>query len=158
MDFGGRYLFGATRAEVWAALNDTKVLGAVIPGCKSIEWTGPDALEMAIGVNLGVVQPTFSGVLELSNVKPAESYTLSGRGKGGLLGKASAAADIDLAEAPGGTILNFRAAGKADGGIMRLGKALIGSSAQKVIDGFFVSIGEVMHVPVTALPLDTPDI
>ncbi len=38
---------------------------------------------------------------------------------------------------PADTILAFAAVGKADGGIMRLGKALIGNSAQKVIDGFF---------------------
>ena len=31
VDFGGRYLFGAKRAEVWAALNDPDVLKACIP-------------------------------------------------------------------------------------------------------------------------------
>ena len=45
MDFGGRYLFGATRADVWAALNDTAVLKAVIPGCERIDWTGPTTLD-----------------------------------------------------------------------------------------------------------------
>ena len=52
MDFGGRYLFGAKRDEVWAALNDTRVLKAVIPGCERIEWTGPDSLDLTIkGLN-----------------------------------------------------------------------------------------------------------
>ena len=151
MDFGGRYLFGAKRAEVWAALNDTGVLGAVIPGCAKIEWTSPDSLDLTVKVSLGFVHPTFEGTLGLSNVVPAHSYTLSGRGKGGLLGMAHAAADITLEEVPEGTILTFAAIGKADGGIMRLGRALIGSSAQRVIDGFFEAIGAQMHVPVSAL-------
>ena len=157
MDFGGRYLFGAKRADVWAALNDTRVLGAVIPGCQGIGWTGPATLDLSIKVSLGPVHPTFAGVLELTNVQPAESYTLTGRGKGGLLGMAHASADITLKDDPEGTILTFDAVGKADGGIMRLGKALIGNSAQKVIDGFFEAIGREMSVTVTPLPRSSPE-
>jgi uncharacterized protein len=151
LEFGGRYLFGAKRARVWAALNDTAVLGAVIPGCQTIEWTSDSTLDLSIKVNFGIVQPTFEGLLTLSNVRGEESYTLSGRGKGGLLGMAHASADISLADAADGTVLTFAAAGHADGGIMRLGKAIIGNSAQKVIDGFFASIGTQMGVTVRAI-------
>jgi uncharacterized protein len=34
---------------------------------------------------------------------------------------------------------------------MKLGKAVIGNSAQKIIDGFFERIGEAMAVTVTPL-------
>jgi carbon monoxide dehydrogenase subunit G len=152
VDFGGRYLFGAKRADVWAALNDTAVLEAVIPGCQAIEWTSESTLDLSIKVNFGIVQPTFDGMLALSNIREAESYTLSGRGKGALLGMANASADISLEDAADGTVLTFAAAGHADGGIMRLGKAIVGNSAQKVIDGFFASIGRQMGVTVTPLP------
>lgn len=151
MDFGGRYLFSAERAAVWAALNDTEVLKAVIPGCEDIAWTGERTLELRIKVSFGFVHPVFGGELELSNILPAARYTLSGRGKGPL-GLAQGAADIGLEDAPGGTLLSFVAAGSADGGIMRLGRALIGKSAQKVIDGFFEAIGRQMGAEVTALP------
>jgi uncharacterized protein len=151
MEFGGRYLFSAPRDRVWAALNDTQVLKAAIPGCSRLEWTGDAALECEIKVNLGVMQPTFTGDLELRDVVPAERYTLAGRGRGGLLGKAEAAADISLLDAPGGTELTFTANGGADGGIMKLGKAMIGNSAQKIIDGFFERIGEAMATEVTPL-------
>jgi len=156
MEFGGRYLFSAPRAQVWRALNEADMLKAAIPGCRRIEWTGDAALECEIQVNFGIIQPVFTGDLELRNVIPAESYTLAGRGRGGLLGKAEAAADISLADMPDGeatgTELLFRANGGADGGIMKLGKAVIGSSAQKIIDGFFERFGEAMGVKVTPLP------
>lgn len=152
MEFGGRYLFSAPRVRVWAALNDTEVLKAAIPGCSRLDWLGTSALECEIKVNFGLVQPTFTGDLELRDVVPAERYTLAGRGRGGLLGKAEAAADIVLADAPGGTELTFSANGGADGGIMKLGKAVIGNSAQKIIDGFFERIGEAMGTEVTPLP------
>lgn len=152
MDFGGRYRFGAKRSDVWAALNDVHVLKAVIPGCEHIEWTSPQTLDLRIRVNFGVIHPVFAGDLTLSNVHPAQRYTLSGRGRGGMLGLAQGAADISLADADNDTILSFAADGKADGGIMRLGRALIGKSAQRVIDGFFESVGREMGVIVTALP------
>ena len=153
MDFGGRYHFAADRLAVWAALNDTRVLKAVIPGCEYIAWTGPDTLELKIRVNFGVVHPTFGGELVLSDVRPAENYVLAGRGRGGLLGLAQGAARIQLDDGTtGGTLLSFAAEGSADSGIMRLGRALIGKSAQRVIDGFFESIGREMGAVVTALP------
>lgn len=156
MDFGGRYRFGASRADVWAALNDVRVLKAVIPGCEYIEWTSPTTLDLKIRVNFGIVHPVFAGDLTLSDVHPAQHYTLGGRGRG-VLGLAQGAAEISLTDADNDTILSFTADGKADGGIMRLGRALIGKSAQRVIDGFFESIGREMGASVTALsPPETP--
>ncbi|SDG60543.1 CoxG family protein [Pelagibacterium luteolum] len=151
MDFGGRYQVAANRDAVWAALNDAEVLRACIPGCKRIEWTGDNALEVEVAVNLGVARPTFTGDLRLSNVEPARTYTLTGHGRGGLFGKAQASADIALSDSDEGTLLVFVATGGASGQIMKLGKALIGSSAQRVIDGFFDRFGAAMGAEVTPL-------
>ena len=153
MQFGGKYLLAAPRSAVWAALNHTDVLKAAIPGCQRIDWTGETALELEIKVNFGFVQPVFTGDLVLSGIVPAERYTLSGKGRGGLLGIAEGAADIVLADMPGGgTELTFTATGGADGRIMKLGKALIGNSAQKVIDGFFERFAAAMGTTVTPVP------
>lgn len=151
MDFGGRYRLGAPRAAVWAALNDAEVLKASIPGCKRIAWTSETTLEAEIGVNLGVAKPTFTGDLTLSNIIAAQSYALSGQGRGGLLGKAQASADITLSDLGEDTLLVFTAQGGASGQITKLGKALIGNSAQKVIDGFFERFGDAMGASVEPL-------
>lgn len=154
MDFGGRYILSANRAQVWTALNDAAMLKAAIPGCERIEWVGPGTLELEIKVNLGIIHPTFKGDLELTEVVPAESYTLSGKGRGGLLGLAHGAAAIVLSDHAEGTELSFAAKGGASGQIMRLGAALIGNSAQKVIDGFFERFAGAMGTSITALPVE----
>lgn len=151
MQFGGRYLLAAPRQRVWAALNDTAVLQTTIPGCRRIDWTGPERLGIEIAVSLGPVHPVFSGDLTLSDVHPAERYRLEGRGRGGLLGLAHGAADIRLSDQPGGTELQFLAEGGASGRIMQLGRALVGSSAQGVIDGFFARFAEAMGAEITVL-------
>jgi carbon monoxide dehydrogenase subunit G len=152
MQFGGSYLVSAPRQAVWKALNDTNILKATIPGCRRIDWTGKTTLELEIEVNLGFMEPVFTGDLELRDIVPAERYTLAGRGRGGLLGMAEAAADIVLTDEGHLTRLTFTANGGADGSIMKLGKSLIGKSAQKVIDGFFERFGEAMGVEVRPIP------
>lgn len=151
MDFGGRYRIEASRASVWTALNNPDVLKAAIPGCSLIEWSGPSTLDIAITVNFGVMKPSFKGELALSNVTEAKSYTLSGKGKGGFLGLAEGAADISLADDGDATVLQFTAQGGASGQIMKLGKALIGNSAQKIIDGFFERFATAMGASITSL-------
>jgi carbon monoxide dehydrogenase subunit G len=154
MDFGGRYLIAAPRDAVWAALNDADVLKAAIPGCHKIEWNSQTTLDLEIKVNLGVVHPVFKGDLALSGIVPAERYTLSGKGRGGLLGLAEGSADIILSDAGEETLLVFAAQGGASGQIMKLGKAIIGNSAQKVIDSFFERFGEAMGAGVTPLGVE----
>lgn len=151
MDFGGRYRLTADRQAVWAALNDTEILKACIPGCQRIDWIADSALEIEVAVNLGVVRPTFKGDLMLSNVEPASRYTLTGQGRGGLLGRAQASADIALSEIDGDTLLHFDATGGASGQIMKMGRALIGNSAQRIIDGFFERFGTAMGADVVPL-------
>ncbi|NGP17243.1 CoxG family protein [Devosia aurantiaca] len=154
MDFGGRYRIAASRDAVWSALNNPDVLKAAIPGCSHIAWSGPDTLDLAITVNLGMVKPTFKGELALSNVVPAQSYTLSGRGKGGLMGMAEGAANITLADDGDATLLAFTAEGGASGQVMKLGKAIVGNSAQRIIDGFFERFATAMGAEIE--PLGTP--
>jgi carbon monoxide dehydrogenase subunit G len=154
MDFGGRYILDAPRETVWAALNDTAMLKAAIPGCHTIEWTGKTTLELAFKVNLGIVRPVFTGDLLLTDVVPAHRYTLTGRGRGGILGHAEGSADIALHEHPDGTLLLFAARGGASGWIMKLGSAVIGQSAQKIIDGFFERFAAAAKIGVTALPVN----
>jgi carbon monoxide dehydrogenase subunit G len=152
MDFGGRYRVNAGRQAVWHALNNTEVLKACIPGAKRLDWTGDETLELELQVNLGLVKPVFKGDLTLSGVVPAERYTLSGKGRGGVLGLAQGAADITLADDGDATELRFTARGDASPRIMQFGSALIGDRAQKVIDGFFERFGEAMGAEVTPLP------
>ena len=154
MQFGGRYRLGASRQDVWSALNDTEILKATIPGCSRIEWINDSELEAEITVDLKVTKPTFKGGLDLSNVVPAESYTLSGHGKGGLLGLAHGSADITLEDADEDCILAFTANAGASNTIMKLGKAVIGNAAQQIIDHFFLRFAEAMGCSLQVLPHD----
>lgn len=151
MNFKQAYHIAASRADVWQALNDTEVLAQTIPGCRKIEWISDTNLEAEIAVNLGVAKPAFKGDLLLSNVDAAKSYTLTGRGRGGIFGRAEGAADITLSDHGTGTRLAFSANGSASGQVAKLGASLLGAQAEKLIDGFFARFGDAMSAEVTPL-------
>ena len=154
MEFGGKYIIETSRQKVWRALNDEEVLQKTIPGCNKIAWVSHDELELEFGVNLGIAKPVFKGDLILSNVHPAIKYTLSGSGRGGILGHAQGEADISLSDHEAGTLLIFHAIGGGSGRIMSLGEKVIGSSAQKIIDRFFARFAEAMNVNIIVLEND----
>lgn len=151
VDFGGTYLLHAPRDAVWQALNDTSVLAEVIPGCKKITWRDATNLDLAVKVNLGVLHPKFTGELNLSDIDPARSYTLSGRAHGKLLGKAHGAAKVHLDDHVSGTVLAFTASGGTSDKLLALGRPLIGTSVQRVIDLFFRRFADAMDVEIVPL-------
>lgn len=154
MQFGGRYRFGAARNDVWLALNDADILKKTIPGCTRITWVGENSLEAVITIDLGVMKPTFSGGFDMLDVVPAQSWRLSGYGKGGLLGRAHGDADVAVADLGADCLLTFTASAGASNAIMKLGRALIGNAAQRVIDGFFERFAAAMGVELEVLPFD----
>lgn len=151
MQLSRAYHIAADRNAVWLALNDTDVLQQTIPGCTGIKWTSDTSLEVAVKVNLGVMQPRFTGVLDLENIDPAVSYTLNGHGKGGVLGKAQGHAHVTLSDAEGGTMLSFKAGGDATGQLARLGSSLLKAGVGGIIDGFFSRFGAAMQAEITSL-------
>lgn len=151
MNFKQAYHISTSRAAVWQALNDTEVLAKTIPGCRKIVWISDANLEAEIAVNLGIAKPAFKGDLLLSNVDPAVSYTLTGRGRGGIFGRAEGAADIVLSDEGEGTRLAFSAHGSATGQVAKLGASLLGAQAEKLIDGFFARFGKAMNAEVIPL-------
>lgn len=160
MEFSGQYLIMAPRIKVWQALNDEKILKQTIFGCKKICWVKEDQLELEVEVNLTVLKKTFKGDLFLSDIEVASKYTLSGRGRGGILGKVHASANIELIdrEIKGdlATQLQFNAVGGGSNSIMKLGKTIIGSSAQKIIDRFFERFAQAMKVEILSIKPNKP--
>lgn len=154
MNFSGQYLFLTDRQHVWRSLNNVDMLKAAIPGCEHIDWVDRGRLDVAIKVNLGVMNPTFAGDLLLSDIVEARTYTLSGQGRGRLLGLAKGTSRIELDDHTRGTSMVMSATGEASSAIMALGQKLVGRTAQGVIDRFFERFANAMRVEMEILPAD----
>ena len=139
MELKGEYRIPAPRERVWAMLNDPNVLRECIPGCESLEGNPADGFAARVTTKVGPVKATFNGEVKLSNVKPPESYTISGEGKGGVAGFAKGGADVHLAEDSADTVLTYTVNAQVGGKLAQLGSRLIDSTSKKLADQFFAA-------------------
>jgi carbon monoxide dehydrogenase subunit G len=138
MEMTGERQIAAPRQRVWEALNDPAVLQAAIPGCDSVERTGDDSFQAKVSVKLGPMSAKFGGKVQLTNINPPASYTISGEGQGGAMGFAKGGADVSLEEVgPNATVLRYNVKAQVGGKMAQLGARLIDSTAKSMADQFF---------------------
>jgi hypothetical protein len=156
MEMTGERQIAAPRQRVWEALNDPAVLKAAIPGCDSVERTGDDSFEAKVSVKLGPMSAKFGGKVQLTNINPPASYTISGEGSGGAMGFAKGGADVALEEVgPNATVLRYSVKAQVGGKMAQLGARLIDSTAKTMADQFFERFAGALTPPAAA-PEATP--
>ena len=138
VEMQGEERIDASIAKVWAALNDPDMLKACIPGCESLEKKSDTELSAIVALKIGPIKARFAGEVELQNLNPPHSYTISGEGKGGIAGFAKGGADVTLEEVePNVTLLKYAAKADVGGKIAQLGSRLIQSTSKKLAGQFF---------------------
>jgi uncharacterized protein len=137
MDMTGEMFIPARRDRVWAALNDTEILKACIPGCESLESVSPTEMKAKAAVKLGPIAAKFAGGVTLSEIDPPNGYTISGEGSGGVAGFAKGGAKVSLADQDDGTMLRYTVNAQVGGKIAQLGARLIDSTAKSMAGQFF---------------------
>ena len=147
MQMQGERSIDASRADVWAALNDPEVLKACIPGCETLEKTSPTTFEATVMQKVGPVKARFKGSVELSDIVETEGYTITGEGKGGAAGFAKGGATVRLADDGQGTLLTYQAEAKVGGKLAQLGSRLIDGFARKMADDFFTRFQQAVEGP-----------
>ena len=136
MKLSGSYKLNVKKEVVWKALNDSNILKQCIPGCESFEKESDNIFNATATNQIGPMNATFSGTVELSNINENKSYTLSGQGNSAV-GFANGIADVKLDEQGGITTLTYEVNVDVGGKIAQLGSRLINGVAKKMSDYFF---------------------
>jgi uncharacterized protein len=138
MDMTGERRIPAPRQAVWNALNDPEVLRASIPGCESLEKQSDTTMKATAAVKIGPISARFNGNVELSDINPPNSYTISGEGQGGVAGFAKGGAKVNLQDDGGAaTVLHYEVHAQVGGKLAQLGARLVDASAKQLADQFF---------------------
>jgi uncharacterized protein len=149
MELKGERLIPASVDTTWRALNDPAILRDCIAGCESIERTSDDAYEALVAVKVGPVSARFKGKLQMTDVKPPNSYTIHFEGQGGVAGHGKGSADVALAAEGAQTRLRYEARAQVGGKMAQVGSRLIDAAAGKLTEDFF-SAFEARLKPTTA--------
>jgi hypothetical protein len=140
MQLTGQQTLPVSQDKAWAALNDTTLLQAAIPGCESLTASGDNEYEALIVAAIGPVKAKFKGKLKLSDIDAPNSYTMNFEGQGGPAGHGKGSAKVRL-EANGAneTVLHYEANASVGGKIAQIGSRLVDMAAQKMAGEFFES-------------------
>lgn len=160
MNLTGQQTLPVTQAQAWAALNDTAMLQAAVPGCEAITPAGENAFDVLMGVSIGPVKAKFKGKLQLSDLNPPSSYRLSFEGSGGAAGHGKGQAQVSLqALSPNETELRYEVTASVGGKLAQIGSRLVDAAAQKLAEDFFQRFGAALrerHPPAAVAPAEAP--
>ena len=156
MELTGKVTIAASRNEVWAALNDSEVLRACIPGCEEVIDESPLVRRVQLMVKVGPVRARFSGRVTLSEVHQPESCVLAFEGSGGAAGMASGQSRVKLDDENGGTSLTYSVNASVGGKLGQIGGRLIDSSARQLANQFFSAFRDRMTGGAVAPATDSP--
>jgi hypothetical protein len=138
MNLTGQQSLPVTQAQAWAALNDTAMLQAAVPGCEAITPAGDNAFDVLMAVSIGPVKARFKGRLTLSNLQPPDSYRIAFEGSGGAAGHGKGQAQVTLAPLSAAeTALNYTVTASVGGKLAQIGSRLVDMAAQKMAEDFF---------------------
>ena len=105
---------------------------------------------------IGPMNATFSGSIQLSNIKENESYTLSGEGQSSV-GFANGNANVKLTEENGITTLSYDVDINVGGKVAQLGSRLIDGVAKKMSDYFFGRFADLVS-PISKKQAETGEV
>jgi len=160
MQMTGQQILPVSQAQAWAWLNDTTLLQAALPGCEAITPSGDNAFDVLMAVSIGPVKAKFKGRLQLSDLKPPQSYRITFEGSGGAAGHGKGEAAVVLAAlAPDQTQLNYEAKASVGGKLAQIGSRLVDAAAQKIAEDFFARFQAALlarHPPPTPAAAPPP--
>jgi uncharacterized protein len=156
----GQHTIDVDRQRVWDALQDPAVLARTLPGCQSLEVTGPDAYAATITAGVASVKGTYQGKVSLNEIQAPASYTLVASGAGAP-GTVQAEAKVRLEETAGSTTIHYDADAVVGGMIGGVGQRMLVSVAKRTAGEFFTAVEhELLHGPTEpaepAVPADVP--
>ena len=136
MKLEGSYKLKVKKEVIWKALNNPEILKKCIPGCEIFEKENNTVFNVTATNQIGPMNATFTGKVNLSNIKENDSYTLSGEGNSSV-GFANGEANVSLSENNNITTLDYEVNVNVGGKIAQLGSRLINGVAKKMSDYFF---------------------
>ncbi|WP_020180380.1 carbon monoxide dehydrogenase subunit G [Methylopila sp. M107] len=159
MDISGSHRIPASRAAVWAALNDLETLKACIPGCERLDRSG-DSYDGVVASKIGPIRTELAGEAKVSASAPGR-FTVSAKGADAKSGGGEGTAEVTLEEDGAETVLAYSGQAEAHGKISQLGQRLLTGVFRKTVETFAENLslrlasGEHAVPPTETLP-ETP--
>ena len=112
------------------------MLAKAIPGCESLEKTGPDEYKLGMKMMLASLSGAFQGKVRLTESVPPTSFRMLVEGSG-KIGFMKGEGLLTLTPNGGGTEVNYEGDAQVGGTMAAVGQRLIDTTARMLIKRFF---------------------
>jgi uncharacterized protein len=151
MKVTGEHAFNVPREQVWAALQDPRMLAGAMPGARRLEPTGPDEYTITVDVGVGSVKGTYDGTFALTDKQEGEACTVRASASG-RPGSVESVARMRLSDREGGALLTYEADATVTGPLAGVGQRLMGAAARRTTEQFLRSLETMISSPPAAEP------
>jgi len=137
VDLKGKDVLEASKVKVWDSLMDAHLLAKITPGVSTLEETEPDKYIAVADINIGPVNGSFKGKLDILNKVDQESFTIKVKQKS-KIGNVDAKVNILLKELTDNkTELSFEGKANMSGLLARTGSRVMTGVANTITKQFF---------------------
>jgi carbon monoxide dehydrogenase subunit G len=133
MKLSGTQNFAAPPKDAYEALLNPEFLRECMPGCESLEPTGPGQFDITFGAPIPAIKGSFTGTVQILDQKPPESFTMrvAATGKSGFVN-----ADARMRIEPDGeaSIVRYEADADIGGPAASVGQRVITGISRRQVD------------------------
>ncbi len=137
MKVEGSFTFKAPPERVWQVLQDPEALRSCIPGCETLEASGPDEWRAALKVGVAGIRGSYTGRVQIADRNEPHSYRMSVEGTGGA-GFVRGSGLISLTpKGEAETDVKVEGDAQVGGTIANVGQRLLGGAVKMLMGQFF---------------------
>jgi uncharacterized protein len=133
MKLSGTQNFAASPEDAYEALLNPELLRECMPGCESLDPTGPGRFDIVFGVPIPAIKGSFKGTVEILDQKPPESFTMKieASGKSGFV---NADARMRIERDGEASIVHYDADAQIGGPAASVGQRVITGISRRQVD------------------------
>ena len=140
MHLNGKNILHAPPEKVWAMLMDIEKLSKIVPGITRLEKIGDNSYKSILEIKLGPVKASFTGQLDLEDIRELESFTLKVQ-QNSKIGNANSSIKVDITPVEENkTEVSFDGEVRMSGMLASMGHRVMGGVSHTLANQFFANM------------------
>ena len=149
----------AARDRIWSVFGDAAALGRVLPGCESLDETGPATFRGVLATRLQFLTIRADVTARILDPLPPERLRLELDGRPrGLAGGFRAGIPIELADDGAGTTVHYRLELTTSGRLATFGAPLIRDTFRRQVAGLVANLERELGPATTPPGAPAPEV
>jgi carbon monoxide dehydrogenase subunit G len=143
MNVSGLYALPAPPDRVWSAIHDLDVLRLTLPGCESLEQTGPGTYQGVARVGVAVIRGTYKGTVRLTEEREPQYLRVTVEARSGHA-EFKGDGTMMLEPSGSGSLITYAGDARVFGPVAAVGQRLVPSATKSLCERFLQNLEQTL--------------